>query len=194
MAISEVDIKLLWARAGRICSKPDCTEDLTVLIESGNYVVGEMAHIIGRKPSAKRGRPQGGGDTYDNLILLCPTHHTHIDKAPEGTYPEALLREWKRLQEQLIKTAGATQRFQSFEELQKAVFNILVSNKALIDTLGPRSVTAMTDPNSNLFSVWELRRLDRIIPNNRKILNLLDSNQGLIKPSDISIITTFQCH
>ena len=87
MAISNVDIKILWGRAGGRCSHPECTEDLTSLVESGNYVVGEMAHVIGNKPTARRGTPEGGEDTYDNLILLCPTHHTHIDKAPEGTYP-----------------------------------------------------------------------------------------------------------
>ena len=86
MTINSVDIKILWGRAGGRCCKPNCGEDLTALIASGNYVVGEMAHIIGSKPSAARGVLEGGSDAYENLILLCPTHHTHIDKSPEGTY------------------------------------------------------------------------------------------------------------
>jgi len=186
MGISNVDIKLLWGRAGGRCSKPDCDEDLTKLVETGNYVVGEMAHVIGNKPTAARGTPEGGTDTYDNLILLCPTHHTHIDKAPEGTYPIELLLEWKKKQEEIIYNAGKTTRYETFEKLHIAIARILAANKAIFDSVGPLSSIADIDPNSNAYLVWELRRIDRILPNNRYILNLLDANNELI--SDTSVV------
>lgn len=132
MAISNVDIKILWGRAGGRCSHPECTEDLTSLVESGNYVVGEMAHVIGNKPTARRGTPEGGEDTYDNLILLCPTHHTHIDKAPEGTYPIEMLHEWKLKQEDLINNAGKTSRYESWEELNIAYLAYLQQTKQFL--------------------------------------------------------------
>lgn len=194
MAISEIDIKLLWGRAGGMCSKPDCTGDLTVLVDSGNYIVGEMAHVIGRKPTARRSTPEGGPDSYDNLILLCPTHHTHIDKSPEGTFPPKLLYKWKCLQEEAIRSAGCKIRLQSFRELQREITRLLASNRALFKAVGPHSVTAITCPSSNLFSIWELRRLDRIVPNNRKILNLLDANASLIPASALEIVETFRVH
>ena len=194
MTISEVDIKLLWGRAGGTCSKPDCTEDLTALVEAGNYVVGEMAHVIGRKPTARRSTPNGGPDTYDNLILLCPTHHTHIDKAPEGTFTAELLHDWKRRQEDLIQQAGSTQRFSAFSELRRGVAQLLASNRMVFELCGPRSATAQEDPESNLFTVWELRRLDRILPNNRKILNLIDHNSHLIPPEVFVVIEAFRVH
>ena len=85
MAISERDVKLLWGRAGGCCSKPGCAIDLTKEVEGGDdYVIGEMAHMIARSPDGPRGRAGGGDDTYANLILLCPTHHREVDKAPEG--------------------------------------------------------------------------------------------------------------
>lgn len=194
MAISEIDIKLLWGRAGGMCSKPDCTEDLTALVESGNYIVGEMAHVIGRKPTAKRSTPEGGPDTYNNLILLCPTHHTHIDKAPEGTFPAELLHDWKRKQEETIRSAGCTIRYVSFEELRREISRLLATNRAVFRAFGPRSDTAVTDPSSNLFSIWELRRLDRIVPNNRRILNLLDANASLIPSSNLEVAERFRVH
>ncbi len=195
MTISLVDIKLLWGRAGGICSKPDCTEDLTALLESGNYVVGEMAHVIGRKPGARRSIPEGGKDTYDNLILLCPTHHKHIDKAPDGTYTIEMLQEWKRKQEELIRNAGKTKRFHNFQELRLEVCRILAANKAIYDAFGPLSEVADRDPNSNMFLIWELRRVDRILPNNRKILNILDANNDLIEDSKImTAIEKFRIH
>jgi 5-methylcytosine-specific restriction endonuclease McrA len=97
MATSDSDVKILWGRAAGICSNPDCRQDLTVILEQkGSYNIGEMAHVIARKPGGPRGKAGGGADDYANLILLCPTCHTRIDKAPEGEYPEPMLHEWKQ--------------------------------------------------------------------------------------------------
>lgn len=195
MSISGLDMKILWGRSGGRCSKPDCDEDLTTLIETGNYTVGEMAHIIGNKPTAARGTSEGGADTYDNLILLCPTHHTHIDKAPEGTYTVEMLHDWKKKQEEVIKNAGKTVQFSSFGELRLAVARLLTSNKILFDSVGPLSSIANTDPSSNAYLIWELRRADRILPNNRKILNLIDSNEQLIEDASIiKLVEEFRLH
>ena len=195
MSISEVDIKLLWGRAGGRCSKPDCDEELTVLVETRYYSVGEMAHVIGKKPTATRGIPKGGSDKYDNLILLCPTHHTHIDKAPENEYPPKLLHDWKKQQEVLIRNAGKSTRFGNFAELQNAVYRLIFSNKIIFDNLGPLSEIADNNPNSNAYLIWELRRIDRIIPNNRKILNLIDANLDLVKDvTTIQLVEEFRMH
>lgn len=195
MAINTVDIKILWGRAGGRCSKPGCTEDLTALVESGNYVVGEMAHVIGSKPTAARGIPEGGSDTYENLILLCPTHHTHIDKAPEGTYPVEMLHNWKMMHEEVISNAGKTSKYEDFEQLRVAIMRILASNKAIFDSVGPLSPAAQSDPSSNAYLVWELRRIDRILPNNRKILNIIDANNELISNMNaINAVEKFRVH
>ncbi|MGR5545841.1 HNH endonuclease signature motif containing protein [Vibrio sp. PNB22_2_2] len=195
MAIGTVDTKILWGRAGGRCSKPGCDEDLTSLVASGNYVVGEMAHVIGSKPTAARGTPEGGADTYDNLILLCPTHHTHIDKAPEGTYTVDMLHEWKRNHEAEISSAGKAIKFDNFNKLNIAVARLLANNKATFDALGPKSEAAQSDPSSNAYLVWELRRIDKILPNNRKILNLIDANEELIEDmKTIRAIEKFRVH
>ena len=195
MAIGIVDTKILWGRAGGRCSKPGCEEDLTALVDSGNYIVGEMAHVIGNKPSAARATPDGGADTYDNLILLCPTHHTHIDQAPEGAYPAEMLHEWKRNQEAEIYDAGRAPKFDSFTKLHIEVARLLASNKATFDALGPMSEAAQSDPSSNAYLVWELRRIDKILPNNRKILNLIDVNADLIMDiPTIKAIEKFRVH
>jgi hypothetical protein len=195
MAIGSVDTKILWGRAGGRCSMPGCGEDLTSLVEKGNYVVGEMAHVIGSNPTAARGTPEGGADTYDNLILLCPTHHTHIDKAPEGTYTVEMLHEWKKNHEAEISNAGKTEKFDNFNKLRLAVAKLLIANKTVFDAFGPKSEVAEADPMSNAFLVWELRRIDTILPNNRKILNIIDSNQDLIEDvSVIQVIEKFRVH
>jgi len=190
LAINTIDTKILWGRAGGRCSKPGCEEDLTALVETGRYIVGEMAHVIGSKPTAARGTPEGGEDTYDNLILLCPTHHTHIDKAPDGTYPIALLHDWKKAHEDTISNAGRTAQYDSYEKLRVAVARLLIANKSIFDSYGPRSATAQSDPTSNAYLLWELRRIDRILPNNQKILNIIDANIDLV--ADISAVRAIE--
>lgn len=103
LAISDKDIKLLWGRAGGHCSAPRCPEDLTrYLAKSGDIVLGQMAHVIGRQPGAARSDEKVGiDDSYENLILLCPNHHTLVDKA-EHDHPVSLLRRWKQDWEQEV--------------------------------------------------------------------------------------------
>lgn len=195
MAISLVDTKILWGRAGGRCSAPGCGEDLTALASKGVYVVGEMAHVIGSKPAAARGIPEGGSDAYENLILLCPTHHTHIDKAPPGTYNVEMLHEWKRNHESAIASAGHVEKFGDFARLKKAVSRLLFSNQAIFEAFGPSSVAAEADPNSNAFLVWDLKRIDTIVPNNNKILRLIDMNADLIPDANTIIaLEKFRAH
>lgn len=91
MSISEKDLKLLWGRAAGRCSFPGCQLKLTQDKElaSGSFPLGEQAHIVGENKNAARGKSPlttKERDSYFNRILLCPTHHTIIDKNPED-YP-----------------------------------------------------------------------------------------------------------
>lgn len=91
MSISQKDIKLLWARAAGRCSFPECRIKLTQdkNLASDSFPLGEQAHIVGESENAARGKSPLTVDernSYFNLILLCPTHHTIIDNDPED-YP-----------------------------------------------------------------------------------------------------------
>ena len=95
MPISERDIKLLWGRAAERCSFPDCSTELTQdkKLSSGSFPLGEQAHIIGLAETAPRGKSnltREERDSYFNLILLCPNHHTIIDNNPEEYTVEKL--------------------------------------------------------------------------------------------------------
>lgn len=55
--------------------------------------MGEQAHIVGRAKNHARGESnltKKERDSYHNLILLCPTHHTLIDKNPQDYTVEKL--------------------------------------------------------------------------------------------------------
>ena len=101
MAIRSKDLKILWGRSAGLCAFPGCRA--SCIQEStpfdGTSVVGEVAHIVGKRPSAKSPRSNIALqsrelDSYSNLILLCPTHHRLVDQQP-NTYSTALLHSWK---------------------------------------------------------------------------------------------------
>lgn len=82
MGINQKDIKLLWGRSGNRCAicKKELTQDKKSVIAA--YTLGEQAHIVGEKNNAARGispLSEKERNSYHNLILLCPNHHTEID-------------------------------------------------------------------------------------------------------------------
>ena len=84
MAISVRDRKILWTRAGNLCAFPGCRQKLVedAAGAAPGIVVGEEAHIVPSKvgPRVDEPVPESGIDSCANIILLCPTHHTVVDK------------------------------------------------------------------------------------------------------------------
>lgn len=90
----------LALKSGNRCAFRECRLVLTSDgKKSDTAIVGEAAHIYGEKPGAK-GKPASARyrsdmtdaqrNHYDNLIYLCPTCHTKIDKQEED-YPAEIL-------------------------------------------------------------------------------------------------------
>ena len=46
-------------------------------------------------------------------------------------------------------------------------------------TYGPESDEAQTNPSSNLAYIWSLRKLDTVVPNNRRIIEAIRKNTDL---------------
>lgn len=109
MTISAQTRKLLWSRAYNLCSFATCWQALTadeVDARTGEgfaVVVGEEAHI--RSGSAGGPRydpdyPRADIDKYENLMLVCPTHHSVIDAHDGDAYDAETLVTMKRRHEE----------------------------------------------------------------------------------------------
>jgi hypothetical protein len=84
-------LKRLFARSGNRCAFPKCT----VEIVQGETLVGEVCHIKAARPGGPRyDADQTSADRhgYDNLILLCGTHHTVVDDDDETYTVERLIK------------------------------------------------------------------------------------------------------
>lgn len=111
MGIGVVDRKLLWGKSGGQCAFPSCNQSLTEVVEQSesglavDIVIGEEAHIVAHEDDGPRGDPAmpiPERDSYPNLILLCPTHHTQVDKDHGIYYTVEQLREMKRYHEAAV--------------------------------------------------------------------------------------------
>ncbi len=201
MAISQKSIKILWSAAGGRCAFPDCWERLCYHEAEGAapYTLGEMAHICGDKPGANRHNPNqtdAERDDYQNLILLCPTHHTLIDREEnESIYTAAALHEMKaahevRVLERLDKDESPTKA-----ELARKILPHLEENRQSWAQYGPMSELARTQPhNAAAHAVWVSERLSVIVPNNRKIAGLLDEYKALFDAGEQEAVAAFLMH
>lgn len=194
MPIAEKDIKQLWGLAGGYCSNPDCRARVAMVTEDGNsYLTGEMAHIVARQAKGPRGDGIGGNNTYENLVLLCPTCHTKADKAPTE-FPIEMLLDWKAQHEAWVDSWAQADRMKSTPELMVFISSLLDENHHFFKSYGPKSSVAVADPMSSAYAVWIARRLDTILPNNRKIVAALDANAGLIPEEMRKAVLLFRDH
>lgn len=105
MSLTLPDMKILWGRAGAKCAMCKCNLAPDMESAVGEYVLGEQAHIVGEKEGAARGKStltEAERECYSNRILLCPTHHTEIDK-DEDSYSIERLHQIKTEHEQWVE-------------------------------------------------------------------------------------------
>ena len=98
-------VKTLFALSRNLCFFPGCEQKLTD--PEWQQVKGQIAHICGENSRSARYDPtQSESDRqgYANLMLLCPNHHTEVDRLLPDLYPPELLVE---IRERHITQSGA---------------------------------------------------------------------------------------
>ena len=98
---STSEIKRLFAGSGGRCAFSGCA---TNLLPASGAVLAEVAHINAASPGGPRFDPIQGPEErhgFDNLILLCPTHHALIDSDPIQ-YGSRALRDMKDVHEKQV--------------------------------------------------------------------------------------------
>jgi hypothetical protein len=113
------DIKILWGRSGNRCAI--CKIELTP--DGEIETIGEIAHIISQSSDGPRGKeslPVNNRNDYSNLILLCPNHHSEIDKTPES-WPTTRLQKIKGEHEKWV-SAQLEQGLFSYTPIDNTAF------------------------------------------------------------------------
>lgn len=195
MSISPRDIKRLWALSAGRCNYPSCS---TLCVDRVSedpepFIVGHMAHVIAKQPGGPRGTSTGGNDGYSNRILLCPNHHRVVDAAPSSFPPNTLVR-WKKEHETRVEVALSSPSFTDRRTMAEYIHRLLIENKTIWQTLGPDSLRAAANPMSNAVNLWALRKLDTIVPNNRRIVNTVHRHKNLFDADSYAKACQFVVH
>jgi len=201
MAITEKAIKLLWSNAAGRCSFTDCEERLTVeqAAHSAPHTLGEMAHIKGKNKGSNRydeAQTDKERDSYGNLILLCPNHHTLIDKPEnEEMYSVGVLTQMKIEHEERISRRLEAISISDVNDLKDQIAIFLAENHQAWSHYGPLSENACKNPhNEEMYAIWLSERLSTIVPNNRVIVVLLENHRNLLGRSSQRIVSEFLMH
>jgi hypothetical protein len=160
-----------------------------------NIHVAEMAHIIaagGDGPRADLNLSAAEKGSYDNLILLCANCHTTIDKAPKD-FPDAMIRDWKHKHVERIASLFGAVEYADRAAARKAIEQALAENRAVFEQYGPDNEYRV-DPESELAKVWQRKMRAIILPNNRKVLALLDANSRHLSGAERNTLEGFRQH
>lgn len=154
-----------------------------------------MAHIIaagktGPRANAKLSQAQKG--SYDNLILLCANCHALIDKAPSD-FPDDMVREWKRKHLERLRSLLGAVEYPNPAEARTAIESALRENRAVFDQYGPNNDYS-EDPESEIARVWQRKMRAIILPNNRKVLTILDANRRHLSEHESKTLELFRQH
>lgn len=97
---SEQTLKRLWGLSGNCCYMTDCREQLAYPDKNG--VMGRIAHIRGwgaDGPRPVEGLTDKELCAFENLVLLCPNHHTVVDEIDPDAWTIERLEILKRVHE-----------------------------------------------------------------------------------------------
>ncbi|WP_433630179.1 hypothetical protein [Chryseobacterium cucumeris] len=187
--------KKLFADSGGYCQNPGCNKNLFIEIGDSKFQIAEMAHIISagdKGPRSETSLTANEKGDFNNLILLCPTCHTIIDKAEEQ-YPIELINEWKNSHSKKIEALFNIKIFTSRENAREVVISILNENKYIFTKYGPMS-DEQFNPESETPKRWLSKVRQHILPNNRKLYNIINQNYHLLNSNEIEIVEAFKQH
>jgi hypothetical protein len=112
-SILDSTIKRLYALSGNRCAFPGCTITF-VDTENDTKNLSNICHIEAAEPGGERYNPSSNDDErrgFENLILLCPTHHAETDNVSQ--YTVEVLRKMKQEHEAKMLQPEVLQKYSS---------------------------------------------------------------------------------
>lgn len=154
-----------------------------------------MAHVFaasknGPRPNVLLSKAQRGA--FENLILLCSACHTIIDKS-EQDFPDDRIVRWKRDHDASLAKLFGVVCHHSRAEVRGAIEPLLEENRVIHEEYNP-DLEYRSNPESEYADVWRANLVERVIPNNRRILATLDLNRNLATIAERRIVELFRQH
>lgn len=185
----------LFAHSAGYCQNPECMRELFVDVGDDEIHVAEMAHVVAASVVGPRASDELSDDElaqYDNLILLCPTCHTIIDKAPER-YSDTTVHSWKLTHDERRAQQFGFVGYVDRSATRGAIEPLLAQNREIWTQYGPET-DEQFNPESELPQKWRRKLLGIILPNNRRVLGILAANRRLMTIEELQTLEHFRQH
>ncbi|MGI4848563.1 MAG: nucleotidyltransferase domain-containing protein [Janthinobacterium lividum] len=170
----------LWGQCGGFCQNPSCNKPLFREVEEESVSIANVAHIIGHGSSGPRSDHELAEhldrDGVSNLIMLCLECHKVVDEL-EKKFSVGDMQSWKAAHATKIKTLFSIPNIKDERELLIQVNDLLEENAALFRECGPYSTNVLGGLGGDGLRVWKKRCLDTILPNNQRIIALIENNK-----------------
>jgi hypothetical protein len=157
--------------------------------------IAEMAHVFAASDSGPRANPELNDrerGAFENLVLLCANCHTKVDKAPNA-FPGSLMLRWKREHADKLQRLFGTAVFGERGPAREALKPLLSENLAIFRQYGP-AIESASNPESGAAEQWKRKMIARILPNNRRMLSILDANRHLLRDGEQEVVERFRQH
>ncbi len=169
----------LWASCGGYCENPHCNKFLFASVEEEVISLANIAHIIGHGVNGPRSEHELAEvidrDGLDNLIMLCLDCHKIVDEL-EIKFSVETMSGWKADHERKVKQLFNIPDIKDERELLIEVSKLLDINEVIFRENGPYSQKVLEGDSGDAITVWRRRCLDTILPNNRRIVDLIKKN------------------
>ncbi|MFJ2970974.1 HNH endonuclease [Pseudomonas fulva] len=193
----ETKLRLFSEAAGH-CQHPECLRPLFPAEMGGDKHIAEMAHVIphGEKGPRHEERPDGEfeADSVENLLLLCPTCHTTIDKEPDA-YSSSTLLAWKSNHLGSLAVKQGVQAYEDRRQVRSVIIDAMAENKViwkrLADSEGP---DFEYDPESELATTWRQRARSVVLPNHFRLQAILRANRHLMSGPEHEVFALYSEH
>lgn len=170
----------LWGQCGGFCQNPSCNKPLFRNVEDESVSIANVAHIIGHGSSGPRSDHELAEridrDGLANLIMLCLECHKVVDEL-ESRFTVEEMKSWKAAHARKINSLFSIPNIKDERELLAEVNDLLEENGALFRECGPYSANVLGGLGGDGLKVWKKRCLDTILPNNQRIIALIEGNK-----------------
>jgi len=194
---NETKLRLFSEAAGH-CQRPDCLLPLFPAEMGGDMHIAEMAHVIPHGVIGPRHQERPDGDfeagSSENLVLLCPTCHTIVDKDP-ASYSRSTLLSWKQNHLAALARHQGICPYAERRQVRGAIGSAMAENKAVWSEIAPNNGSQFAyDPESGVARTWEQRMRNVILPNHFRIESIIKANLDHLTEAEREVFAKYQEH
>ncbi|MGW4426023.1 hypothetical protein [Streptosporangium sp. NPDC004631] len=168
---------------------------MDIVDSSRSVSIAERAHVVAHSdlgPRADQTLSEEDRSDPANIVMLCPTCHTQVDKLPDN-FPAEVLLSKKASRAAAVALVGGTPVFQTRMDARRAVKEVLERNRLIFRNYGP-DVDDGSIPSTEEVERWSRHVLEDIVPGNELIVAIVRINERITTVEDRETAELLRLH